>query len=129
MDSAPLLPIPQLPGQATDLIAAYQQLIVASPNQKPNQPLFTMASAGGPVIVNTRLLTNAALKHMLHGLGMDSTLSSRLAVYCTGVDIVDVKRHGNWSSETFCGYTTASFITHHPETADLARYVASLTPL
>ena len=75
MDSPPLLPIPQLLGQSTNPITAYQQLITASPTQKPNQPLLIIASAGISVVVTTELLTNA-LKAMLHGLGVDSNLVS-----------------------------------------------------
>ena len=111
MGSALLPPIPQLSDKPP--ITEYQQLIAASSTKKPIQPLPTMASVEGLAIVTTELLTNA-LKDM-YGLDIDSSLHSlqtlcregTTATYHTGVDILDVKRHGNWSSEACCDYSMA----------------------
>ena len=62
---------------------------------------------------------STTFKVMLPELGMDSTLyflhilhrGGATAAYRQGVDVLDIKSHGNWAIEAFWGYITDHFIT------------------
>ena len=73
--SAPVLPIPAVPGHPVDPVAAYHQLLASSPSSSPDHPLFTYTQGTGVVTVMVCMLA-AALATMLQSLGTDYTLFS-----------------------------------------------------
>ena len=67
-----VLSIPQIHHHPADLVAAYRQLLTASPTTHPNQPFLTFNTRTGITIVTVKMLTQE-LSIMLHALRMDST--------------------------------------------------------
>ena len=134
MDKTPLVAIPQLQGQATDPLAAYKDLLAVSPTTKNNQPLLTMVSKGKTVAVTSGAL-GRALRIMVAELGYDTKLYSlhslrrggATAAYRDGVDTLDIKRHGTWSSDAFWQYVTAPCVAQSPVAASLAATVSAVS--
>jgi hypothetical protein len=130
MDSAPVLPVPEIPGHPTDPIAAYKAVLKDFPTKHPNQPLLGYHYQGTPVTVTVRLLSTA-LGQMLTALGLDPSLYSlhsfrrggATAAYQGGVDVLDIKRHGTWSSDAFWKYITAPIVAQSPVAKALAKSV------
>jgi anti-sigma-K factor RskA len=48
--------------------------------------------------------------------------------YSEGVDQLDIKRHGNWSSDPFWHYITSPFVASSPVASALAAAVATTNP-
>jgi hypothetical protein len=64
MDNLPLVPLPQLEHHPANPMAAYLDLLAASPTLHEDQPLLTVSSIGGPVPDTTCVLTRT-LRDML----------------------------------------------------------------
>ena len=135
MERLPLLPIPHLPGQDTDPVQAYRDLLLDSPTQHPNQPLLTLDTPAGPKAITTTLLSET-FQAMIAAMHLDTAMYSlhslrrggATAAYMAGVDKLHVKRHGNWSSNAFWGYIAAPVVAKSPVAAALAASVSAAAP-
>ena len=121
-------PILEVTGHTADPVAAYRDLLLASPTISLNQPLLTGTRGGKQVVVTLNTL-NRALKVMLDALGVDTSLHSlqsqrrgvaAKAAYRAGIGQLDIKHHGMWASEAFRGYITMPFVSASLLTAALA---------
>ena len=74
-----------------------------------------------------------SLCNFLRILGYDTGLYSlhslrrggATVAYSQGVDQLDIKRHGSWSSDCFWKYITSPFVAKSPVAAALANAVAN----
>ena len=55
----PVIPIPSVPGHPADPVAAYLDLLAASPTSHPNQPFLTLTSGGTTTVVTIPTLVKA----------------------------------------------------------------------
>jgi hypothetical protein len=132
MDKQHLLPLPSVKGHPADPLAAYQQLIASVPTQSAKQPLLSYNSSSRVALVTTYMLATS-LKEFLGILGYDTGLYSLHSLrrggatvsYSQGVDQLDIKRHGNWSSDCFWDYITSSFVAQSPVASALATAVSN----
>jgi hypothetical protein len=130
MDNAQLLPLPAVKGSPADPVAAYEQFIAAVPTQAAHQPLLSYQTVSGVQLVTTYMLATS-LSNFLRILGYDCGLYSlhslrrggATVAYSQGVDQLDIKRHGNWSSDAFWQYVTSPFVANSPVAAALAAAV------
>ena len=133
MDRSPLLPLPQVSGHPADPVAAYRQLIQSNPTTHPRQPLLSFGAPQGLTIVTVPMLARS-LRDLLDILGHDPGLYSlhslrrggATTAYTAGVDSLDVKRHGNWASDTFWIYVTSPFVANSPVATALGAAVKAL---
>jgi hypothetical protein len=126
MDNQHLLPLPSVKGHATDPLAAYQELIKAVPTHSAKQPLLSYNSSSGVALVTTYMLATS-LKEFLGILGYDTGLYSLHSLRRGGATVaqLDIKRHGNWSSDAFWQYVTSPFVAQSPVAAALANAVSN----
>ena len=100
-----LVPIPSVPGQRTDPVAAYTSMLRAVPTRSPADPLLTLPSRRP---VTSRYLQRA-LRCILTALGLHAHAYSlhsfrrggATTAFREGADFIDVKRHGLWRSDAF----------------------------
>ena len=103
-----LVPIPSVPGQRTDPVAAYTSMLRAVPTRSPADPLLTLPSRRP---VTSRYLQRA-LRCILTALGLHAHAYSlhsfrrggATTAFREGADFIDVKRHGLWRSDAFWDY-------------------------
>ena len=130
LGTTPVIPLLQLPGHPMCPLQAYTELIATSPTRHPNQPLLTRQCATGYDIICAPLLSRL-LRDMLAALQQDPGMFSfhslrrggATAAFHAGVSIVDVKRHGVWSSDSFWAYITAPVVSASPVAQALAQAV------
>jgi hypothetical protein len=132
MDNQQLLPLPAVPNSVADPVAAYKQLLLAVPTTSARQPLLSYVSCSGVAIVTTYMLATS-LRDFLAILQYDTGLYSlhslrrggATVAVKQGVGQLDIKRHGNWSSDTFWQYVTSPFVAQSPVAAALGSAVAA----
>jgi hypothetical protein len=132
MDSQHLLPLAAIPNHVADPVAAYEQLLLAVPTTSARQPLLAYVSPSGVATVTTYMLATS-LRDFLAILGYDTGLYSlhslrrggATVAVKEGVGQLDIKRHGNWSSDTFWQYITSPFVSQSPVAAALGSAVAA----
>ena len=125
-----LLPLPELKGHPADPVAAFRQLTLLSPSRSSMQPLLTHPSPAGRVTVTTAHLSKA-LQDMLTTLRLPARSYSLhslrrggcTAAYKQNVPVVDVKRHGRWTSDAFWGYVAAPQVANSKVASALHRAV------
>ena len=109
----------------------FQGISPASPPpQSARQPLLTHPSRDGPVTVTTAHLSQA-LRDMLAIIGLPAhrySLHSLRRGGCTAaykqkVPVVDVQRHGHWTSDAFWGYVSATQVANSTVASALPRAV------
>ena len=106
-----LLALPELPGHPADPVAAFKQLTRLSPARSPEHPLLTFHRHDRPVTVTiahlAKALTDllAVIGRPVHEYSLHSLRRGGCtAAYKNNVPIMDVKRHGHWTSDAFWGY-------------------------
>jgi len=130
LGATPLIPLPEIPGHPLCPLQAYRELLAASPTTSPRQPLLTATTPAGRQTLTAPLLARL-LKDMLNALRQDAGLFSfhslrrggATTAYHAGVSVVDVKRHGTWSSDSFWAYVTAPVVASSTVAQALARSV------
>ena len=70
-----MLPIPEVKGHPINQVAAYADLLTASPTFHPNEPLLTIGSGKSKTVVTLPMLANG-LRTMLDALCLDTSLCS-----------------------------------------------------
>ena len=109
VSNTPMLPISSVPGHPANPVAAYKQLLAASPTRSANQQLLLTFNKKGQIHTVTVTMLARALRLMLSAMGLDTVLHSlhRLwrrgatVAYRAWADQLNIKRHGIWSSEAF----------------------------
>ena len=86
-----VLPISALPQHPADLVAAYMDMLRASPTTLFNHPLLMFTSSKGPQTVTVKMLSQA-LDIMLEALKIDTSLYSLNTLKEEGATTAD--RHG-----------------------------------
>ena len=127
-----VLHIPAIPHHVADPVAAYHAILQFSPTSSPNQVLLTIHSGSKQTIVTVKMLAKA-LKIMLKAIDLDSSLyylrslrrRGATAAYTKGVQQLDIKHHGLWSSDSFWQYVTSRCTHQSPVEAALAASVAA----
>ncbi len=136
LGSTPLIPLPEIPRHPLCPLQAYRELLAASPTTSPRQPLLTAKSSTGRQTLTAPLLSRL-LTDMLAALNQDPGLYSfhslrrggATAAYHAGVSVVDVKRHGTWSSDAFWAYVTAPVVAASSVAQALAHTVQTFPSL
>ena len=108
----------------------YLLLLTASPTTFTHQPLLTYLHWGRCTTVRVPILSHA-LASLLHHLGYNAgpfSLHSlrrggAMAAYRQGLDQIDIKCQGLWTSDAFWQYITSSSSTTSPLAERLARRV------
>ena len=129
---APVLLIPDVPGHPADPVAAYHLLFIASPTTSPDQLLLSYLQQGHRTMVTVPILSQA-LASLLHDLGYDAGLFSlhslcrggATAAYRQGLDQINIKCQGLWTSDAFWQYITSSCTATSPLIEGLACTVHS----
>ena len=73
--AAPVIPILEVNGHPADLVAAYAELLAASPTSHPNQPLLTIGSGRARKVVTIPMLVSG-FRIMLDALNLETALYS-----------------------------------------------------
>ena len=96
-------------------MAAYQQLLDASPTTSPDQPLLTYTPKHCCFTIKVSMLSRA-LSILLDALSLGPFLPPQpaTAAYQQGLDYTDIKWHGLWASEAFWSYVTSSCAVTSP---------------
>ena len=110
----PVLPILEVPGHPVNPVAAYCLPLTSSPTTLMDQPLLTYLHHGCCTIVTVPILSQA-LSALIHApLSFNASLFSlhslcrggATAAYRQGLDQIDIKRQGLWTSDAFWLYIT-----------------------
>ena len=124
--------IPSLHSHPADPVAAYTELMAASPTTSPNQPILTMPGRHTYWVVTVSMLS-ADLNILLDALSLDASLYSlhslrrgdATTAYSAGAQQMDIKRHGLWASDTFWLYVTYPCAQLSPVAGVLAASVSA----
>ena len=120
-----LIPLPAIPGSHLCPVTAYEKMVQQIPTQYPNQPLLVLPQ--DPVSHHTYTPVTVSwlsrfMSTTLDTLGYDAKLfslhslrrSGATAAYKLGVDYMNIKRHGLWSSDSFWAYITSDSVSNSP---------------
>ena len=117
---ASLLPIPTVKIQAIDPVQAYRDMLSLVPTNNPNDPLLLLPTATHNRIPITVSILRQAFHELLVIIGVDPALYSlhslrrggATAAFHKGASLMDIQRHGTWTSQAFMHYITAN---HHSD--------------
>ena len=122
------VPLPKIPAHPLCPLQAYREMLAVSPTHHPNQPLLmiTGARTHRPSLTTGQLtrtlqdlmttLGYSASQYSLHSLRAGGATTA----YHAGVDPVQIKRHGTWSSECLWRYVAAEPANRSQVAAKLA---------
>lgn len=109
-----LIPIPKISDPILDPVAAYHSMIAITPTSLPTDPLLQLPRSNKHKkrhIVTTSFLRNG-FKLLVQAIGQDPAMFSphslrrggATLMYNRGVSLLDIQRHGTWTSHAFLGY-------------------------
>jgi hypothetical protein len=117
-----------------DPVQAYKHLLAVSPTVHPSQPLLSLPAKHGNIAMVTSRSLAIALKRLIVALELQPKLYSLHSLrrggatssYNAGVAYTDIKRHGQWKSDSFWDYIAAPCVSKSTVAAALAAAASNI---